>query len=124
MYCQKPLLIKEKGQVEDERPLKTVESNVMDKLRAEMKIHVKMQFDQFVQSQVLFALNDLIHRQEEQFLLVEQTVTKSNKKMSKLESDMEVLKKTVEVYSGIDNIFKQDVHLLTVWFFLNSGIFI
>jgi hypothetical protein len=78
----------------------------MDKLRAEMKIHVKMQFDQFVQSQVLFALNDLVHRQEEQFLLVEQTVTKSNKKMSKLESDMEVLKKTVEVYSGIDNIFK------------------
>ena len=69
----------------------------MDHLRAEMKIHLTTQFDQFVQSQEA-ALNALIHRQEEQFLLVQKTVTDSNKKMSKLESDMEILKKTSEVY--------------------------
>jgi len=66
----------------------------MNQLRAEMKVHLTTQFDQFVQSQEA-ALNALIHRQEEQFLLVQQLVTGSNGKMSKLESDMEILKQNI-----------------------------
>ena len=54
------------------------------------------QFEPFVQSQEA-ALNVLIHRQEEQFLLVQQLVTESNEKMTKLESDMETIKKPVQV---------------------------
>ncbi len=68
----------------------------MDKLRVETKNHLKTQLDQFIQSQEA-ALNGVIQRQEEQLLLVQQTVTESKEKISKLESDMENLKKTVEV---------------------------
>ena len=83
--------MEEKLEVEDE-----VLESKMDKLRVEIKNHLKTQLDQFIQSQES-ALNGVIQRQEEQLLLVQQTVTESKEKISKLESDMENLKKTVEV---------------------------
>jgi hypothetical protein len=83
--------VEEKLEVEDE-----VLESKMDKLRVEIKNHLKTQLDQFIQSQEA-ALNGVIQRQEEQLLLVQETVTESKEKISKLESDMENLKKTVEV---------------------------
>ena len=83
--------MEEKLEVEDE-----VLESKMDKLRVEIKNHLKTQLDQFIQSQEA-ALNGVIQRQEEQLLLVQETVTESKEKISKLESDMENLKKTVEV---------------------------
>ena len=68
----------------------------MDKLRVEIKNHLKMQLDQFVQS-LEGVINDLFQHLEKQLLLLQQTVTESNEKLSEVKSDMENLRENVEV---------------------------